>query len=192
MRDACGFALEDLAIAWVRDVDGSDAFDGGLWADAGDWTGDGRGDALVSAPESGANGRHSGEIFLLSGDTVGLVYPDDMLGSWTGPSEDAGLGDSLFAQDVDGDGAVDILTTGATEEGGTLSVFQGGTVPSLHDPLPERMLVYGPGYWWGNVPGDVDGDGRADLFSGDATSDEVTRLGVVRGFDVPWDDPTYW
>lgn len=59
--------------------------------------------------------------------------------------------------------------------------------------MPEVRLGFGYGLPTSSIaPGDYDADGFADLFLVEEPDGEPTRIGILRGFDVPWDDPTYW
>lgn len=182
-------------------------------AGVGDVTGDGVDDILVGAPEH-AIGSHgnAGRVYLVPGraaNAAGLFIdletaPGVLRLDGSGPghfvgSALAGIGD------VNGDGNRDMLI-GAPGQGGYVGgawVVFGG--PALASGLLSDLVVSGMGFHLGLVtgyntnagavvagPGDVDGDGIADLMvaiPGGLPSSAVNReVAIVSGRDAahPW------
>ncbi|MDP2314650.1 MAG: putative metal-binding motif-containing protein [Pseudomonadota bacterium] len=187
---SCGAAFEDFAIGWMP-PDGSNERLSGPWRDLGDWSGDGVDDFVAAAPNSSTGGAGAGELYIFSGaDTRDEFVGTDAAGSWVG--SDRVLGAHVFGDDFDGDGVHDLISSGAVE-GAMYSVLRGGRVPSLRDPLPTNLVSIGLELGSNALlPGDFDADGYADIFDAGARLDDPARIGIIRGFDVPWDDPTYW
>ena len=172
--------------------DASDPVNGD-WRNVGDWTGDGLEDFVAGAPWSSTVGVGHGEIFLFSGSDVrGEFLRDEAAGSWVGDEDEAALGTAIHTPDFDGDDIPDLVPSGAGPYPTTLTVLRGGDVPALRSALPVERIMFGWPLAYSIIPGDYDADGFDDLFHVVYTDDEPTRIGIVRGFDVPWDDPSYW
>jgi len=129
-----------------------------------DLTGDGHLDVAVTS-------HHSHEVVILPGNGAGgLDAGSGFRVAALGSGEPHNHG--LLTIDLDGDGALDIVTTNQEEE--SVSVLHadgaGGFAPAAGSPYPVGRMPYLP------AAGDVDGDGRLDLAIPNARDDDVTIL----------------
>jgi hypothetical protein len=196
LAERCSADLEDWALGSVASAD-AELFYYGRWDRLGDWNSDGyddfKGDANMSEAVAGTRG----EVYVFSGvDFRGEVSVSAAAGSWGGEEGiDSISGGPLV--DFDGDGVQDLAISLYRSSGEKATfLFPGGVIPALHDALPERRLEldYGTDPVLSSWVGDVDGDGFDDLgvASRDKSEEARPRFGVIRGFEVPWDDPAYW
>lgn len=142
---------------------------------AGDTDGDGLPDLVVGAPGAEWAGLASGVACLALGPHDGARVLDDLDACWTG-AEGAYAGWSVAGlEDVNGDGWADIgLGAPGSDAGGSRS----GAVAVLHGPMAgagdlsdasATIAGSASGQELGMTlagPGDVDGDGQADLLAG--------------------------
>jgi hypothetical protein len=147
----------------------------------GDTNGDGYGDLLVGAP--GAN-----QAYLYLGSPTGPATIPSVTFEWTSKSETARFGASAGALgDINGDGLADFYITAPSSN--RIFVFTGRA------PLPSATPAK---QWFGGgdtqfpsavvAPGDVDGDGFADLlYSALDGNNRTARLlrGSVEGLRDP-------
>ena len=142
--------------------------------------GDGSPDLLASAPAADAGGTDRGAVFLFSVPTGAPVTTDDAIAVIEGDRDDATLGRSFAGLgDIDGDGVGDLALgdPGARSDLGAIYLLSGplvGTV-SVGD-ADVTLLGDDPGGRAGATvigPGDLDGDGGADLIVGAPDADVV-------------------
>ncbi|MGW2590001.1 FG-GAP repeat domain-containing protein [Streptomyces sp. NPDC001515] len=122
----------------------------------GDLSGDGKGDLLARD--------RSGYLYLYKGNGTGSAFASRIKvgGGWNAYNKLVGAGDYT------GDGRTDLL---ARTPGGTLYLYPGTGVATK--PFGSRITV---GNGWGTykklvAPGDINGDGKADLLGADAKGD---------------------
>jgi hypothetical protein len=184
-------SLNDAVATFTGDGAGARA---GLGAagGAGDIDGDGQADLLITSPDAPAGGDPGrGAAWLVTRGASGLVdlaYADVRI---SGLSQGDGFGASAVALgDLDADGYDDVLIgapgadLGAVDAGAAF-VFSGG--PALSGALDAGdadflMLGVLTGAGAGaavGAPGDLDGDGRADLAVGDPLGLDAAGRGAV-------------
>ena len=180
---------------------------------AGDITGDGVPDLLTGAPtwdrspNEGGQVADGGRAVVYSGATI-LAGGDALVGAFEGELDGDYVGTTvLIAGDLDGDGVDDWLTGGRGAEGpggeaeaGAAYLILGGSPPS--DGTYGAAAVFTGDRAYSRVgtalgaPGDVDGDGLADLLlSGELRNDDVDtpdesytsgRVGLFYGHAGTW------
>ncbi len=163
----------DLSLADARLLgDGRISYAGWSVAGAGDTDGDGCADVLVRAHISGVGQ----VVYLVRGPVAGDVGLSDAEARLDSEEENDRAGDTLTGVgDVDGDGLDDVLVGAHQSDlGGTMA----GAAYLLYGPLSgERSLTDADARllglnaddrvgWAVAGPGDVDGDGHADLLIG--------------------------
>jgi hypothetical protein len=148
-------------------------FSGGTRAAAGDLDGDGRSETVVGAgPGAGSHVqvlRHTGDAVLKGF----FAYPDGFAG-----------GVDVAVGDVDGDGKGEIITGAGFGGGPQVRIFRASDLQPV-----GGFFAYAGEYPGGvNVSaGDVDGDGRAEIITGSATSSNHVRV-----FDAAGNDKAGW
>lgn len=145
---------------------------GWIGRNAGDCDGDGVNDVLLSAPSKAIGGAAAGRVYLYSGKSGKLLFTRDGR-----PGDQLGLGIET-AGDVDGDGRADVIAgaPGAASARGEALVFSG-----KDGALLRKLEGEAAGDNFGRRvadPGDVDGDGHADLLVG---ADLCDSLGADAG-----------
>ncbi len=143
----------------------------------GDVDGDGLADLMV-------DGRYSDGLSFVAVLSGGL--PSGEVEGWikalvTGPQ---GYG---WVPDIDGDGVNDPVTTSGAAS--SIALRGGGTFEEA-DLRLVKPWGYEEGYTLNHVA-DIDQDGWPEWFMSDINSDEDQLL-ILRGFDIPWDDPAKW
>ena len=193
--------LVDAETRWTGEAL-SDAAGTGL-AGVGDVDGDGLAEVFVGAPGNDDAAGAAGKAYLLLGGdrTDGLFSLADASLAWTGTAVGDNAGRSVAgAGDVDGDGLDDLLVgawgndLGGTDAGAAFLVLS-SALPAHGASLlnaSDRYLGEDPGDYAGftvAIPGDVDGDARADLLIGawgeDAGGSEAGRAYLVFSADRP-------
>jgi hypothetical protein len=146
----------------------------------GDVDGDGLGDQLVNTRDADGVGWAT----VLSGG-----MPSGDLDPWTF-ARICSAGAIGWVADVDDDGSNDVLLGFGTIVPSTF--LRGGGTFDVADVSPLRTNPPGSGYAI-NATEDLDGDGRPEWVFDDFYYDDGRgRLLIVKGFDIPWDDPAKW
>lgn len=95
-----------------------------------------------------------------------------------------------WVADADDDGSSELRTAGGTIDPSTF--LRGGGTFDVADVSPLRTNPPGSGYGL-SATEDLDGDGRPEWVFVDFYYDDGRgRLLIVRGFDIPWEDPAKW
>ena len=150
------------------------------WAvsELADIDGDGVKEAIVGCLLHNSNGANSGRAYVYSGRTGALIY------SWDGPGPGVVFGQSVAdAGDVDGDGVHDIIVgaRGGSTVAGHAYIYSGRTGQLLRtlSGLPVELFGFAVA-----GPGDLDGDGHADVaVSAPTTGAGVGYVAVFSGAD---------
>ncbi len=143
---------------WTFDGEASnDSFGSSVGGDV-DFDGDGHADILIGANAAGPTNR--GRVYVYSGATGSLLFPPI-----DSPGDGLNLGQFWLESpgDVDGDGtpdlyAADISAAGSRGRAYVFSGVDGSTLLGVDGIAPGEQFGIGRG------AGDLDGDGRADLF----------------------------
>lgn len=125
----------------------------------GDFDGDGDLDLAVAVHTAGVLGGGSREIAILKGDGAGAFVAGATLTVNGGASNAASVA-ALAAGDFDGDGRADLSVLSFQDSRALLLFYRGRGALEFEVPRPTDISP-SAGRWL--TPGDVDGDGRADL-----------------------------
>lgn len=179
---------------------------------AGDLDGDGLADWVAGLTDADSNTDDPGALYAVSGahQTGGTAesIPAAAEGWWTGTLERA-IGTGCGSGDIDADGTPELFVERADivayrDNDYQWAVARTHGMPAPGDHFPQSLVLLRPyedeawrSLYMSQVPsvGDYDGDGFNDiLLSGYHDSDEIGMGGfvIIPGWDVPWDDPTYW
>ena len=188
-RLLCDAPIEDVRV-------GYHVADGGWgtpFTDIGDWDGDGTSEWMFSKGNHDEDGEDAVAILSAAAAVVGEFGEDDAIGTFPLRDPEGAEYYRLQSMDFDGDGARDMLLM----EAGSTVVIPWGTPLAPHASLPDHTLAYSSesaaGVCGSYLCGDFDADGFGDLLTIEFDSSApYTDVYVVRGFAVPWDDPTYW
>ena len=142
--------------------------------------GDVDGDGLQDVEVHGADVDGESFVRLLSG---GL--PSGDVSRWT-TVEVVGVNAYGWVPDIDGDGVNDPVTTSGAAS--SIALRGGGTFEEADLRLVKPWS--GPDFPMDHVD-DIDLDGWPDWVMTDQASG-IDRMLIVRGFDIPWDDPSKW
>jgi hypothetical protein len=186
----------------------------------GDVNGDGFGDWMLGAPYHSPLSENSGKVFLLLGRAGGyspVFLLEEADGSWVGQEADDYLGEAIAGGgDVNGDGLMDFVI-GHSERpedlGGAVHLFFGRSEGWDHEAAVassdvvlarDASMDHGRSDWSLAFPGDLDGDGLADIVAldGDAEWQENTSdvAYIVLGRTTGWElvasladaDASFW
>jgi hypothetical protein len=161
-------------------ADASHSYDGltassnlGYATSSGDADGDGYSDLILGAPGASTSYGDTGAVWLVAGSAEGPgELSDAVLFSGTSPGGRLGVA-VAGGQDIDCDGVSDILVGAATDKSspGRIyavygdSVLSNRTLDTDADVQLEEMVGYMLGHRLA-LPGDLDGDGCADVVAG--------------------------
>jgi hypothetical protein len=145
-------------------------FTGGVSLAVGDLNGDGRADIVCGQASGG------GTVRVFSGTNYALLMSQTPFGvGYTG-------GLNVAADDVDGDGRVEVIVAQAT--GGTVAVISGATQAITASGAPYGFLPAGVFL----AAGDVNGDGHADVITAPGSGNspvlvyDINTLTLVASF----------
>jgi len=157
----------DGSTLYTFDGDGAEDFFGVSVSGAGDVNGDGRADLIVGAPGDDNNGSRSGSARVFSGIDGTTLYTFD------GDTAGDNLGVSVSgAEDVNGDGRVDLIVGASRANNISINGVSSGSVRVLSGIDGSTLYTVNGdsnGERFGSSvsgAGDVNGDGRADLIVG--------------------------
>jgi hypothetical protein len=148
----------NLANELFRIIPFEESFTGGVYVAAGDVTGDGKADLIITPDEGGGP-----RVRVFSGDGFGLLA--DFLGI-----EDPNFrgGARAAASDVSGDGVADLLVAAGFGGGPRLAGFDGKSLATVPVKLFADFFVFEQTLRNGVfvAGGDIDGDGFSDIIAG--------------------------
>lgn len=156
-------------------------FTRGAYVAAGDLTGDGLAEILITAERGGG-----ARIRIFSPNAAGAF---NQIADFIGIIGSNGVPDTVFrggaraaVGDVNGDGRGDLIFAAGTGGGPRIAIFDGSKLGTNGGPkLTGDFFVFEPTLRNGSFPasGDVNGDGKADLIVG--AGNGASRLRVISG-----------
>jgi len=207
VRAGAGESVTDVAEARLTSQAGHNCV-----ASAGDLDNDGLADWVVGLTEADSNTDDPGALYAMSGtyrsNGTAQTVPDAAEGWWTGTVERA-VGNACGSGDIDADGVPELLVArldllAYRDDDYQWAVARTAGMPAAGDPFPQSLVLLRPyedSAWrslsMSQVPaiGDYDGNGFNDiLLSGYHESDDLGMGGfvIIPGWDIPWDDASYW
>ena len=201
--DADGVVYGPLSVLAGAPSGANTAPSGGSAVGGGDVNGDGYDDLIIAAEGDDSGTVNGGAVYIVYGDSAatagGLsITSDDADVAIAGESDGDGLASAINTEDLDGDGADDLIlsataydvatSTTLDSDAGRVYLIQGGALSGSY-PVASAAYATLSGsdtsdqFGWSVATGDVDGDGFLDLaigapFNDDAASD----AGIVYGF----------
>ncbi len=175
---------DPIDVAFARVID--EAYENSAWSGVRDWDGDGLVDPEAVIYPGGGDVDAEAELLAFSAATSTAMAIDDAIGGYDLPG--TALDGGARGQACNFGGADHVLY----QSGQTWALFEApATLPPRHSPFPERMLVLEEAL--DADCGDVTGDGRDDLVFGvDQSWLDAGQIRVIPGWEIPWDDDTYW
>ena len=170
----------------------------------GDWNDDGYVDWVSGHSLREVDGAQVGTIhFIAGGSGTASADVQDSPGYVYGASDGQQVGSSCRSGDMDGDGVLELLTSGDSSIAEDLQSFG---IIRRDDGLPEGSSLYAPDLEYLADPDyfpsgvsvprllDWDGDGDDDLevLGYYPEEDGLMSFTIIPGWDIPWDDPQYW
>jgi hypothetical protein len=167
----------DGEVIWRLNAEGENEGFGTQVGDVGDLNGDGHADVVVGAPTADRSGEDAGRVYVFSGRDGSVLWSAD------GQAPGERLGSTVAGGTVGGDSWI-VGGADQGQTGGIAYLWKGLATDAAFrlDPLPSAVAVGG---MFASIPGDVDGDGVAEMYVsdwGDSTSGPATgRIYVMSG-----------
>jgi hypothetical protein len=168
----------DGRVIWRLDAAAENEGFGTQVGDVGDLDGDGHADVVIGAPTADHGGVDAGRVYVFSGKTGAIL--------WTAEGSAAGerLGSTVAGGSLSGDSWIVGGADQGPGAGGVAYLWRGANDEPVvrYEPLESARAF---GAMFASVPGDVDGDGVAEMYVSDwadATHGPQTgRIYVVSG-----------
>lgn len=154
----------------------------GLWAAAGDLSGDGIDDLVLSAPTADGD---SGAVLIYTQLEAGTDHGAGDTHARIKGDESANLGLGLETGDIDGDGHVDVIARDALDVVHVLLGPMDGELDAASAWMHIEDVGQGTIETAGLAMIDLDGDGAGELHVGDPDAGTSPESGAVYVFDSP-------